>query len=404
MYDELYALLIEFRDTVESSRLHMDLVLEDTKALKAAVDVHQSLVEGHVWRLSVRGQSAQPNPGGTFLVPSVVAPDRFGEEGPGSAPDFLSDDPVAMVGIAELPGGNHFLYTNSFRLPVGVYEVEVIHYSDSPPPFPDSITLIGDAVLAVGESIPLTVQGTLFGNVLEELTPTSKGTTYRVSNPNILTVNAAGLATGHAPGRAFVTASNNGVTAVRDIIVSSEVITTTVQGFLWDADGAPITGARVIATVFDGEAFTDANGFFSLVVSLPGDVTEVILVISMEGQGAFEHGPLAVVSNGITDAGIATWPARGEYAQPWQPNGAVHAIVTAEDALYIGGEFTYIGPRTGSFAAIDTATAKGLERFPLIDGLVRCAAPDGIGGWYVGGQFSIAGDAPRQNAAHFDAQ
>lgn len=44
------------------------------------------------WTLTAGGQSVQPSTFGSFIIPNVSAADQFGSSGPGSAPDFLSDD------------------------------------------------------------------------------------------------------------------------------------------------------------------------------------------------------------------------------------------------------------------------------------------------------------------------
>src|SRR6266481_7683329 len=44
------------------------------------------------WTVAVNGQTVQVNSNGTFVIPNVSAADQFGLGGPGTAPDFLSDD------------------------------------------------------------------------------------------------------------------------------------------------------------------------------------------------------------------------------------------------------------------------------------------------------------------------
>jgi hypothetical protein len=40
------------------------------------------------------------------------------------------------------------------------------------------------------------------------------------------------------------------------------------------------------------------------------------------------------------------------------------------------------------------------ETFSEPDGAIRCALPDGVGGWYIGGGFSNVGDVARNGLAH----
>lgn len=98
---------------------------------------------------------------------------------------------------------------------------------------------------------------------------------------------------------------------------------------------------------------------------------------------------------------------RGEAgAQTILPNfgltdGAVRAIALAGGTLFIGGDFTRVGvsPVQGA-ATLDPVTAEAAPTFPRIAGTVYAVAPDGQGGWYVGGQFSSVGGLPRNGIAH----
>ena len=45
----------------------------------------------------------------------------------------------------------------------------------------------------------------------------------------------------------------------------------------------------------------------------------------------------------------------------------------------------------------------GSAALPASCGVVRAVAPDGNGGWYIGGDFRMAGGRSRRNLAQFDA-
>lgn len=84
-------------------------------------------------------------------------------------------------------------------------------------------------------------------------------------------------------------------------------------------------------------------------------------------------------------------------------NGPVWNIATSEDGrtIYLGGEFTAAGPRTGSFVPVSAISGKPAGGgLPQVDGSVLAVAADGAGGWYLGGLFSIVAGTPRQNLAH----
>lgn len=84
------------------------------------------------------------------------------------------------------------------------------------------------------------------------------------------------------------------------------------------------------------------------------------------------------------------------------PNGEVVTSAVAPDGtIYLGGEFTQWGPQTGGGAALPaTGVADVIRTMPPIAGTLNAVAPDGIGGWYVGGEFGSVGGVARSNLAH----
>jgi hypothetical protein len=83
------------------------------------------------------------------------------------------------------------------------------------------------------------------------------------------------------------------------------------------------------------------------------------------------------------------------------PNGPVKAIVRVGDTAYIGGDFTRIGPASGSGVVLNTTSGVRDGRWPAVaGGEVRLAASDGSGGWYIAGEFSHVGRLPRMGLAH----
>jgi hypothetical protein len=50
--------------------------------------------------------------------------------------------------------------------------------------------------------------------------------------------------------------------------------------------------------------------------------------------------------------------------QFWIPNGPVNAVAVAGNVVYIGGEFSRIGPPAGGFVAIDTGTGNVVSPYP----------------------------------------
>jgi len=84
-------------------------------------------------------------------------------------------------------------------------------------------------------------------------------------------------------------------------------------------------------------------------------------------------------------------------------------FTTASDrsTLYLGGDFTYVGPATGGGIAIQADPAAPANdqpdyAYPSVNGDVLAVVPDGAGGWYIGGRFSRVGNAKLNNIAHIN--
>src|SRR5262245_44174126 len=87
----------------------------------------------------------------------------------------------------------------------------------------------------------------------------------------------------------------------------------------------------------------------------------------------------------------------------WVTDGAVSAVARNGETIYIGGSFTRVGPPTGAAVAIDASTGAAPQPFlKVMGGSVFAVAPDGSGGWYLGGTFTRVGGQPRSGLAHVD--
>lgn len=72
-------------------------------------------------------------------------------------------------------------------------------------------------------------------------------------------------------------------------------------------------------------------------------------------------------------------------------DGLIWATAVSGNTLFIGGEFTHVGPMAGTVGIV-SKTNGDLLRYLDARGTINAMAPDGAGGWYVGGNFySIAG-------------
>jgi hypothetical protein len=86
-------------------------------------------------------------------------------------------------------------------------------------------------------------------------------------------------------------------------------------------------------------------------------------------------------------------------------DGSILCSARDGNALYIGGNFLNIGKRTGAFIGADSVYGKPmhLDTWPQVSGIVYASAPDGSGGWIIGGSFSQVGGVTRNNLAQINA-
>jgi hypothetical protein len=84
----------------------------------------------------------------------------------------------------------------------------------------------------------------------------------------------------------------------------------------------------------------------------------------------------------------------------WVTDGIVNAIVKHGNTIYLGGDFTSVGPYTGSGVSLDRTTASLQGSSLRIDGSVRISVSDGAGGWFIGGHFVRVSGYVRKHIAH----
>ncbi|GIW08588.1 MAG: hypothetical protein KatS3mg060_3393 [Dehalococcoidia bacterium] len=86
-------------------------------------------------------------------------------------------------------------------------------------------------------------------------------------------------------------------------------------------------------------------------------------------------------------------------ATTWITDGPVYAVLRSGTTVYLGGDFTYVGPPTGSFVALDPTSGARDASWPAVNGTVFAVVSDGSGGWFIGGDFTKVGGLPRTNLA-----
>jgi len=89
---------------------------------------------------------------------------------------------------------------------------------------------------------------------------------------------------------------------------------------------------------------------------------------------------------------------------PWFFDGAVLASARLGNTLYVGGTFTAVAPSADAmppvYALSDTTGAVLGPAFPLMDGDVAAIEPDGSGGYFLGGSFTVVGTVAQPYLAH----
>jgi hypothetical protein len=95
----------------------------------------------------------------------------------------------------------------------------------------------------------------------------------------------------------------------------------------------------------------------------------------------------------------STWVVSGGTAG----GGVVASTAVSGSTAYVGGNFDYAGPATGSFVGVDTGSGALDSPWPQVGGNVYAAAPDGADGFFIGGRFSSIGPYHADNIAHINA-
>ena len=95
--------------------------------------------------------------------------------------------------------------------------------------------------------------------------------------------------------------------------------------------------------------------------------------------------------------------AQGVRDDMWVTNGFVYTSTILANTLYLGGQFTRIGPATGGFMPTDATT--GVRTLPAlnVDGAVNAIVADGSGGFILGGSFKHYQGVERASIARVDA-
>lgn len=117
-----------------------------------------------------------------------------------------------------------------------------------------------------------------------------------------------------------------------------------------------------------------------------GGVTLIIMAVSVSASIA----PIAVGQPAV----IESFPC---------VDGQVFTAAEIDGTIYLGGSFNVIGRPTGGWAKVDLADGAVSTATPAVEGTVHAMAPDGTGGWFIGGAFTVVGGVVRANLARIRA-
>jgi len=264
------------------------------------------------WILTVNGQSVQANPSGTFTIANIAAPDQFGAGGPGSVPDFLSDNFVRVRGVSTRGGVTSYAMSECFRIRQReTFTVENLTITTTPPRDIESVRVSPDlpTLNGIGQTTQARVFATLAGGAVEDITEGNECITFRTSNTAIATIDANGLITARGNGLAFITAAVEGATAVAKLLVATGDPLTTISGMVALGDGAPVSGARVAVSGQPLVTTSGLDGSFIIPRVVTG-LTQTLTVVAQMRRGSELLAGLAEnvapVRGGITDVGLIT--------------------------------------------------------------------------------------------------
>ncbi|MDF1629361.1 MAG: hypothetical protein P1U78_06130 [Alcanivoracaceae bacterium] len=131
-------------------------------------------------------------------------------------------------------------------------------------------------------------------------------------------------------------------------------------------------------------------------------MADVVPPLTIESLTAEQPVYLALQANGVLSAWTSFLP------RSWGLEGS--AFTQASDPLgqrFVGGDFARVIQNVGGAVSLPPATFASLPDhglpFPDVNGVVHAVAEDGVGGWYIGGQFSAVNGEPRKNLARIDS-
>ena len=127
-------------------------------------------------------RSVTVGPDGHFHLPNLSAPDLFGSDGPGSRPDFVSDDYVRVIGQRAKGETNRYAFSEFFQIHQGqTVTIKDLTFTNIPPRKPESLAIVcTNRIIRLGQNTPLTVLARFTDGATTDVTPKASWTSYRM--------------------------------------------------------------------------------------------------------------------------------------------------------------------------------------------------------------------------------
>ncbi len=253
------------------------------------------------WTVTIGNQTVYPNPDGSFLVPSITLIDQDG--------DLQGDELLRVFAIGRKPDGTRqYASSGFFRLVQGeTLFVDSLTFSDTPPAgFIQSVRIAGPETLAIGDLMAVSTFVTPPNGDEEPAQTAAEGTTYRSSNPTVLSVTDQGVVEGVSPGNATIIAMNAGAAGVHTLRVLGAQFSTTVRGYVQQPSGDCVPGALVELTD-RSSTMTDGTGRFEIEINTTDPVTAIQAIVYFDNGIDRFVGRSASTStsrDAVTDLGI----------------------------------------------------------------------------------------------------
>jgi hypothetical protein len=220
------------------------------------------------------------------------------------------------------------------------------------------------ALSAVGQTVQYTALGeNQMGSATPTTTNITSSVTWSVSNPNVATITAAGVATAVGAGYTQIMAESGGITATSDMTV-------TIPGATSGTTGSTIVSLAVIPGSQSVASPTQTSQFLAI------GTTSSATTVNLTGQVAWSSSSTQIATIGAA-TGLATAVGQGSTTITALYTNSVGGTVVAGEATFTvtggttekytavaitpGSQGLSASGQTGQFIALGTSGTTGLE-------------------------------------------